>query len=35
MPTWAWFILGYLVLAILVSPLITACLHDTSDDDWP
>ena len=36
MPTWGWFILGWLALAIIVSPLIAACIHDRYDDpDWP
>ena len=36
MPTWAWFILGWLALAIVVSPFIAVCIHDRDDDpDWP
>ena len=35
MPTWAWILIGWLILAVLVSPFITACIHDDTDDEWP
>jgi hypothetical protein len=34
-PTWGWFVIGYLLFAIAVSPFIACAIHDTSDDDWP
>jgi hypothetical protein len=37
MPTWAWFLIGYLAFAIIVSPFIMCAVHDRADDDpdWP
>jgi hypothetical protein len=37
MPTWAWFLLGYFLFALAVSPFIAAVIHTSDDDDpdWP
>jgi hypothetical protein len=37
LPTWAWFLVGYFIFAIIVSPFIMAAIHLPPDDDdeWP